>query len=307
MTGPGPAAHLVVDIGKSQTRVQLQHTAYHRIGPGASPEGAAAAGAGAVLAGLVERACADLDGPVDRITVGTTFLPDPTELDAARARLSNRWPAATVDIFADGVLAHAAALGGPGTVATIGTGTAVLGLDSAGSLRQKDCWGPDLGDRGSAAALGRAGLQMACASIDMVVAAPGLEQAGSRWFGRRLDVRAAAELLAGPDRVRRLASFAQVVCELAAGGDPVAATLVREAAQAAADTCTAMARRVGETTVVVLGRLAEMPSYHRQLTLALDRAGLHRRPAVSAVLHVPAHVLDLPAYRSWVGRSPLPG
>lgn len=307
MTGPGPASHLVVDIGKSQTRVQLQHTAYHRIGPGASPEGAAAPGAGRVLAELVDRACADLDSPVGRVTVGTTFLPDPAGLEEARARLSARWPGAAVDIFADGVLAHAAALGAPGTVATIGTGTAVLGLDSAGRLRQKDCWGPDLGDRGSAAELGRAGLRMACASIDEVAAAPGLEQAGTRWFGRRLDIRAAAELLAGPDRVRRLASFARVVCELAAEGDPAAAALVRQAAEAAADTCAAMARSVGESTIVVLGRLAEMPAYRRQLTLALDRAVLHERPAVSAVLQVSARVLDLPAYRAWVGRSPLPG
>ncbi|WP_020575105.1 BadF/BadG/BcrA/BcrD ATPase family protein [Actinopolymorpha alba] len=300
--------HAVVDVGKSATRIRLQSRGITVIGPGAAPEFAGAPDSGQRLFEVVRStwAGAVCTSRITQLTIGSTFLPDAVGIADAVGRLADLFPGARISVFADGVLCHAAALGGPGSVVSAGTGVTVVGADTEDQLYQRDSWGPDLGDRGSAAEIGRAGLRLACSAIDGVMAAPQLVSAATRWLGRRLETSAAIDLLARPDRVERLANFAMTVCDLAADGDRQAHELIEHATAEVAVTCAAMARRIGDPSVVLLGRLTEIPVYRELLGTALAGAGLQERQPVSAVLDVSPDTVNRRQYQRWAGRSPLP-
>lgn len=292
--------YAVIDVGKSGTRIKVHPSAEVLIGRGAQPELAGAPGAGRYLADLLAETWSrnGTDAAlISAVLVGSTFEPSPAEQRACLAVLRDIWPNAAVTVVADGVLAHAAALGGPGTLASLGTGTSVIGMDSAHRLYQMDCWGPDLGDRGSAAELGRDGLRLACATVDGVADAHGLVRAARAWLGEVLDTPAAVRLLAAPDRAARIAEFATVVCHAAAGGDADAAKLVRRSARHAADTCAAMAAQVGSGTLVLRGRLATDPHFRAALVDALRAHTLSLSVNDRDVLDVAPAVVADPAYR----------
>lgn len=310
MNRPGPEAgrrsgHVVVDIGKSGTRIRRQALGDTLTGPGAPPERAGSPDAAALLFELVRGpwAAAPSAGTVSAVTIGTTFLPSRPAIAEAVRRLGGLFPGAGITVLTDGVLNHAAALGGPGTVAAVGTGTAIVGCDANGRLHRFDAWGPDLGDRGSAGDLGRAGLRLACSAIDGVASAPGLVAAATDWLGRRPDIPAAIELLATPNRVERLATFALVVCDLAAAGDREAAELVARSARDVVATCAAAARLIDDTTLVLVGRLVEVAGFRNALDLALAGSGLRERPPAAQVLDVAVEVVAQPLYQRWAGRS----
>lgn len=291
---------VVVDIGKSGVRLRTQPSTVTQHGPGAAPERASSLGAGAHLAELVRAAWRNGTPPRGRVTravVGTTMLPTPDDLAHSRALLLELWPEAELTIVSDGVLAHAAALGEVGTVASIGTGASILGLDRSGLLRQLDGWGPDLGDRGSAAELGRVGLRIARATADGVADGTALFEAALAWNGEPWGLRAATSLLAAPDRIERIASFAIHVCAVAASGDETALRIVRAAAEQAVESCAAMARAIGESTVVCVGGLAQAEPYRAALAAALHAHGLHQQEPRTNVLDVPREILDRPHYR----------
>ncbi|MCT2591393.1 ATPase [Streptomyces sp. N2-109] len=137
-------------------------------------------------------------------------------------------------LAADAVTAYAGALGErPGVVVAAGTGMIALGTDLR-SWRRVDGWGHLLGDCGSGAWIGRAGLEAALRAHDG-------RTGGSAALLRR------AERLLGPagglpgalyprtDRAAVLASFAPEVARCAVDGadgppDPVAADILRRAA-----------------------------------------------------------------------------
>lgn len=298
-------SHVVVDIGKSGTRIRRQAVGDTLTGPGAPPERAGSPDAGELLFELVRGpwAAAPSAGPVSWVTIGTTFLPSRPAIGEAVGRLGDLFPGARITVLTDGVLNHAAALGGPGTVASVGTGTTIVGCDADGRLHRRDAWGPDLGDRGSAGDLGRAGLRLACSAVDGVESAPGLVAAATAWFGRRPDIPAAVELLATPNRVERLATFALVVCDLAAAGDREAAELVARCARDVVATCSAAARLIDESTLVLVGRLVEVTSFRRALDLALSGSGLHEQPPAAQLLDVAIKVVSQPQYQRWAGSS----
>ncbi|NBM14619.1 BadF/BadG/BcrA/BcrD ATPase family protein [Streptomyces sp. GC420] len=148
--------------------------------------------------------------------------------------LGARWLA----LAADAVTAYAGALGPrPGVVVAAGTGLIALGTDLR-SWRRADGWGHLLGDCGSGAWIGRAGLEAALRAHD-----------GRRGGSRALLARTEAVL--GPaaevpglvyprsDRPAVLASFAPEVARAAAGGDTVADRILREAAGHIADAAAA--------------------------------------------------------------------
>ena len=115
------------------------------------------------------------------------------------------------------------------------------------------------------------------------------------------------ELLARPDRVGRIAEFAQLVCELAADGDGPASELVERAAAEVAASCAALARRIDDPRLVALGRLPTAPASASALLARLAASGLEVRPPRAAVLDVAAEVIAAPGYQRWAGRTPLPG
>ncbi|MFF5858482.1 N-acetylglucosamine kinase [Streptomyces sp. NPDC012751] len=180
--------------------------------------------------------------------------------DALRAELpgalARELGVGTVALAADAVTAYAGALGPrPGAVLAAGTGLIAIGTDLTG-WRRADGWGHLLGDSGSGAWIGRAGLEAALRAHD------GRD-------GGSAPLLAAAEELFGPvrdlpgllyprtDRVVLLASFAPPVAACAAH-DPVAADILRSAARHMADSVAAVCPVDGAPDVALTGGLFKM-------------------------------------------------
>jgi len=232
---------------------------------------------------------------VDAIVVGSTSIPSAEEVEIFTASVRRMWPRSAIVLVEDGVVAHAAALGGPGVVASIGTGTVVTGIDDDGGWHRRDGWGPDLGDRGGAAWLGAEGLRAAFAALDQAGPATALLVAAQNHLGAT-DLATATRLLARPDRVAVLADFARQVCAAARAGDCVAESLMHRATSDAAATIRAVARDTATTQVVVVGRLGSDPGYAKLLAQDLDASGLHLIDARGGPLDVEPLLLFSPPY-----------
>ncbi|MFF3290541.1 N-acetylglucosamine kinase [Streptomyces sp. NPDC003023] len=169
------------------------------------------------------------------------------------ARLRAELPSALEDalgvrqlgLAADGVTAYAGALGSrPGAVVAAGTGVIAVGTDLA-SWRRADGWGHLLGDCGSGAWIGRAGLEAALRAHD------GRRGGSAALLGRMEAVFGTApelpELLyPRSDRPAMLASFAPEVARCA-DHDPVAAGILARAAEHIAEAAAAVCPAPGET------------------------------------------------------------
>ncbi|MEU3187602.1 BadF/BadG/BcrA/BcrD ATPase family protein [Streptomyces sp. NPDC006923] len=142
-------------------------------------------------------------------------------------------------LAADAVTAYAGALGQrPGAVVAAGTGMIALGTDLR-RWRRADGWGHLLGDCGSGAWIGRAGLEAAMRAHDgRRGGSPALLSRMELAFGPAIEMPGL--LYPRTDRPAVLASFAPEVARCAAG-DPVAegilATAARHIAEAAAAVC----------------------------------------------------------------------
>ncbi|MEV0598124.1 BadF/BadG/BcrA/BcrD ATPase family protein [Streptomyces sp. NPDC050315] len=160
---------------------------------------------------------------------------------ALPAALSRALGTDRLALAADAVTAYAGALGQrPGAVVAAGTGMVAMGTDltAATGWRRADGWGHLLGDCGSGAWIGRAGLEAAMRAYD---GRPGGSAA----------LLARAEAVFGPvtglpgklypraDRPAVLASFAPEVAHCAAE-DKFAAAILDEAAQHIADAAAAV-------------------------------------------------------------------
>ncbi|WP_043271574.1 BadF/BadG/BcrA/BcrD ATPase family protein [Streptomyces sp. CT34] len=173
--------------------------------------------------------------------------------DELRARLPAAFGARRLALAADAVTAYAGALGQrPGVVVAAGTGMVAVGTDltPAGGWRRADGWGHLLGDCGSGAWIGRAGLEAAMRAYD---GRPGGSRAllarAEAVFGPVAGLPAA--LYPRPDGPAVLASFAPEVAHCAAGdagddgragtaGDTVAAGIMADAARHIADAAAAV-------------------------------------------------------------------
>ncbi len=170
------------------------------------------------------------------------------ELPAALAR---ELGAGTLALAADAVAAYAGALGQrPGAVVAAGTGMIALGTDLS-DWRRADGWGHLLGDCGSGAWIGRAGLEAAMRAHD-----------GRRGGSTALLV--ALEAVFGPpqelpgrlyprtDRAAVLASFAPQVAACAAAGDQVAVGILAGAARHIVEAAAAVCPPAGEAPDIAL-------------------------------------------------------
>ncbi|MFF0447388.1 N-acetylglucosamine kinase [Streptomyces sp. NPDC004609] len=142
-------------------------------------------------------------------------------------------------LAADAVTAYAGALGQrPGAVVAAGTGMIALGTDLSG-WRRADGWGHLLGDCGSGAWIGRAGLEAALRAHDgRRGGSAALLAAAEAVFGQA--PRLPGMLYPRPDRPAVLASFAPEVARCAAGGDPVSADVLARAAAHIAESAAAV-------------------------------------------------------------------
>ena len=180
--------------------------------------------------------------------------------DALRAEL----PAAlrgefgipSLALAADAVTAYAGALGTrPGAVVAAGTGLIAVGTDLTRWFRA-DGWGHLLGDCGSGAWIGRAGLEAALRAHD------GRPNGSDLLLARAEEMFGPASGLPGrlyprSDRPAVLASFAPQVAACAET-DPVAGHILRSAARHMAESAAAVCPTEGAPQVAVTGGLFKM-------------------------------------------------
>lgn len=180
--------------------------------------------------------------------------------DALRAELpgalEREFGIGRVALAADAVTAYAGALGArPGAVVAAGTGLIAIGTDLTSWCRA-DGWGHLLGDCGSGAWIGRAGLEAALRAHDgRPGGSIGLLGRAEELFG---PVRGLpGQLYPRQDRPAVLASFAPHVAACA-DGDPVAADILRAAARHMAGSAAAVCPATGEPRVALTGGLLKM-------------------------------------------------
>ncbi|MEU8852429.1 BadF/BadG/BcrA/BcrD ATPase family protein [Streptomyces sp. NPDC048564] len=198
---------------------------------------------------------------VDRLDAATVGAAGMASLgDALRAELPDalgrEFAIGRLALAADAVTAYVGALGPrPGAVVAAGTGLIAIGTDLT-NWRRADGWGHLLGDCGSGAWIGRAGLEAALRAYDgRPGGSAGLLARAEELFG---PVRSLpGKLYPRPDRPAVLASFAPQV-GACADGDPVAADILRAAARHMADSAAAVCPTAGEPQVALTGGLFKM-------------------------------------------------
>ncbi|MFK4149971.1 N-acetylglucosamine kinase [Streptomyces sp. NPDC004065] len=237
--------------------------------------------------------------------------------DALRAELpgalARELGVRSVALVADAVSAYTGALGPrPGAVIAAGTGLIAIGTDLV-AWRRADGWGHLLGDCGSGAWIGRAGLEAALRAHD------GRDGGSVALLARAEDMfgpmpRLPGQLYPRGDRAAVLASFAPQVAACAPGDD-VAAGVLRAAARHMADSAAAVCPPGGEPRLALTGGLfklgdpllvplereladrlpharrvpAEGDPLHGSVRIATDLArGVLALPADDTMLYVPA-------------------
>lgn len=161
-------------------------------------------------------------------------------------------------LAADAVTAYAGALGQrPGAVVAAGTGMIALGTDLR-TWHRADGWGHLLGDHGSGAWIGRAGLEVALRAHDgRSGGSRPLLARSEREFGPAGELP--GRLYPRADRAAVLASFApQVSAAAAEDGDPVARDILRQAAEHIADAARAACPVTDGAEVALTGGLFKM-------------------------------------------------
>ncbi|MGX4693875.1 N-acetylglucosamine kinase [Streptomyces sp. JNUCC 63] len=161
-----------------------------------------------------------------------------------------------VALVADAVTAYTGALGPrPGAVIAAGTGLIAIGTDLTG-WRRADGWGHLLGDCGSGAWIGRAGLEAALRAHD------GRDGGSARLLALAEEAFGPTPGLPGrlyprSDRAAVLASFAPQVA-VCAPDDPVAAGILRAAARHMAESAAAVCPTAGEPLLALTGGLFKL-------------------------------------------------
>ncbi|MBL1082821.1 ATPase [Streptomyces actinomycinicus] len=311
MTGPG---YLAVDSGGSGLRVAVGVPGRDPTARGETREPVRTGARGIDPAHLVEqlvplaRALAAEAGVGELGTAVVGAAGFATLGDGLRAELpgalARELGVRSVALAADAVTAYVGALGPrPGAVLAAGTGLIAVGTDLTG-WRRADGWGHLLGDCGSGAWIGRAGLEAALRAHDGRAGGSRALLAGAEeQFGpvRGLPGR----LYPRTDRAAVLASFAPRVAACAAD-DAVAAGILRAAARHMAESAAAVCPGTGEPEVAFTGGLFRMGDpLLVPLGEELARRLPHARqvPAEADPLHGAVRIADGLA----TGRLTLPG
>ncbi|MFG2574025.1 N-acetylglucosamine kinase [Streptomyces sp. NPDC048481] len=262
----GDVGVLAVDSGGSGLRVAVGTVGRGVLGRRSSPEPVRTGVRGidpgdlmARLAPLARALTADTGAPPPATAVvgaaGFSTLGEAlrAELPAALAR---EFGVRTTALAADAVTAYAGALGPrPGAVVAAGTGVIAIGTDLT-SWRRADGWGHLLGDCGSGAWIGRAGLEAALRAYD------GRSGGSAALLARARERFGPPPGLPGllyprSDRAAVLASFAPAVAACAQD-DPVAADVLRAAARHIVESAAAVCPADGEPLIALTGGLFDL-------------------------------------------------
>lgn len=267
------SAVAAIDGGKSGLRMRISGGAGEAEGrgPGFVYSGENADHASIVASVRAARADADpgAEHDLEYAVLGLTGVPgQPEERFALAAALQHEF-AAPVLLLDDAILAHAGAVDGPGTVVCAGTGSIVLSIDESGATKGADGWGPVLGDRGSAYAIGLAGLRAAAAAIDGAAPQTSLAADVRRKLGGDVSIAALQRFYRdGSTSIPSIAAFALDVAAAADAGDGVAHGIVQDAAVDLAETIAAAAAHAPGHPISFAGRIL---TANARLREGLDR------------------------------------
>ncbi|GAA2741422.1 BadF/BadG/BcrA/BcrD ATPase family protein [Terrabacter aerolatus] len=218
---------------------------------------------------------------------GLLFLADRTEvLRIVAAGLGGRRTVVVSDAVAN--LVGATGRVGPGAVVAAGTGAVAFGTDFDRQWRRVDGWGHVLGDAGSAAALGTAGLRAALRAHD------GLADGSPTLLGLAVDLLGPPELwprqvMTTPDAPERLAAVAPLV-SAAADTDPVALALCVRAGTDLGESLLRAADGLEAPHLAATGGLLAAAPVADALDRRLALAGAHRSPAHGGALDGALHL-----------------
>ncbi|GAB3261971.1 N-acetylglucosamine kinase [Arthrobacter pigmenti] len=243
-SGEGPGA-CGVDIGGSGCRVAvvpLEGSTTPVVLEGAGVRIGAGGLQVAALLDQVERLARQAAGGcrvgrIEAVVFGSAglleLLPDK---DGMHRMLAERLGARVTMLASDMVTSHVGALGMvPGGVLAAGTGAVALGTDFAQVWNRVDGWGHVLGDAGSGAWIGAAGLDAAFRALDGRTggSADLLDSLRDR-FGS--PERVVHDVYTREDRAGMLASFVPDIAALAAAGDRTCTSIFHRAGRELAST-----------------------------------------------------------------------
>lgn len=181
--------------------------------------------------------------PIDTIALGLTSLPgDPAEARFLAEGLGRRTKARHVLLCSDPVPAHVDTAEGEGILASVGTGSIVIGHSEDSGWVQVDGWGPLLGDRGSGIDLGQAGARAALAALDGIGPRTTLTGLLEHHLGG-LELAVLQDFMSSPHQVEVLTRFAHHVGTSADAGDTVAQRVCHQAGEAIAASIAAVQSR----------------------------------------------------------------
>ncbi len=168
-----------------------------------------------------------------------------------REFISNLHLVASFDLFNDGEAGYNCRLPGRnGAIVAAGTGlVAISRMD--GVTRRVSGWGWLIGDEGSGFYIGRRALQeAACISDGRNITMSTLLEEVERFFGTDEARGITNHVYTTPVDVRKIASLARLVSDLAKSGDIVCSEIIREAAVQSACCARALLRATGSSTGV---------------------------------------------------------
>ena len=278
-----------IDIGGSKTHavatpcselVDGQHGHTHEALAGsANPSSVGLVEADRQLAAILDELARATGGaPIDAICVGAAGV-DTVEAELRlRDLVAARVPGTPVRIVHDTELILAAAGLDHGIALIAGTGSVAWGRTPDRTVARAGGWGYLLGDEGSGYGVARAAVRHALRIADLGRRPDRLSQQLAADCGLQRPAQLIDHFYALPER-RYWAGHARVVFELAADGDPSAATIVETAADSLADLVSTVANRLtacGSELPVVLGGgvLVHQPALATLVSARLRRAGL---------------------------------
>lgn len=240
-----PRMNSVLAIDAGQSGIKIRHvdgiTVREWAGPGIRTDIPLGPQLTTVLAEAALRG-----GAADMIGIGVSGLTDGAADPASLLRNAAQLGARSLTLAHDSITAYLGALDDEhGVVVASGTGVVSLAV-GATDVARIDGWGNIMGDAGSGYWIGRAALVAVMRAFDGRGSKTALCEVILADFP--LLENAYMELQGDDDRVRRVASYAKSVADLA-GTDAVAARIIASAAEELAHAAITGLRRVGQETV----------------------------------------------------------
>ncbi|WP_169333389.1 N-acetylglucosamine kinase [Demetria terragena] len=224
---------VTIDLGKTNCRARTVGGSPREAEGDGAPGLAASNGtsrAAAAIFAILRRVDLAPDDQWDTVSIGAAgALAAPDSAAECAQLLLRESGARQVIITSDAITAHLGTfLGGPGVTLVAGTGTAAIAVNEAGALARGDGSGPETGDRGSGAWIGRVALQRANDG-STPLAQRAHQRYGADWRDLLDDARAY-------ELSHRRAEFVADVKALARMGDLTAVSVIRQAAEELAST-----------------------------------------------------------------------